>query len=69
MAKYPCVGQNGLAGHEDGQRHPAPQGGGAQVGVLDLLGVHDEQSDGVRRLVVLRLGRPVVALVGSQAGL
>ena len=42
--------------------------GGAHVGVLDLLSVNDEQRGGERRLVVLMLGRPVVALVGTQAG-
>ena len=62
-AQYPRVGQSGRAGHEDGQRHPAHVGGGAYVGRLDLLGVHDEQRGGERRLVFPRLSGPVVALV------
>ena len=47
---------------------PAHAGCGAHVGVLDVLGVHNEERGGERRLVVLMLGRPVVALIGVQAG-
>ena len=51
-----------------GREHPAHPGGGAHVGVLDVLGVHDEQGDGVWGLVFLMLVGPVVALIGVQAG-
>ena len=46
----------------------AHAGCGADVSDFDLLGVHDEQGDGVRRLVLPRLVGMVVAGVGSQAG-
>ena len=38
-----------------GSGHPVHLGDGAHVGVLNLLTVHDEQRDGVRRLVFLTL--------------
>ena len=52
-SQYPRAGQNGPAGHEYGQRHPAHPGSGAHVGVLDVFSIHHE---------------PVVALIGVQAG-
>ena len=50
------------------ERHPAHPGSGAHVGVLDVFSIHHEQRDGERGLVVPRLVRPVVALIGVQAG-
>ena len=41
------------AGHEDGQRHPGYLGRCPRVGCLDILGVHDEERGGERRLVFL----------------
>ena len=38
------------------------------VGVLDVLTVHEEQGDGERWLIFLWHRRPVAALVGAQAG-
>ena len=67
-AQYPCAGQSGYAGHENGQRHATHAGCGTHLGRLDLLGVHDEEGDGVWRLVVSVLIGPVVALVGVQTG-
>ena len=54
--------------HDTKMGWAAHPGSGAHVGRLDLLCVHDEEGDGVWRLVVLMLVGPLVALIGIQAG-